>query len=469
MPRTDVAHHRIFLSRPWDSRPVSGLAWPHAKAPPVQTSPPETIPPSRTTPSSRPGPVSSAVARKWPRLRNPRFRIALESILLVLALTFAVVWFYTPYVVRDYINRGLAGLPDYDGRVESVRIHPITASIDIYDLHVDKRGGDIPVPFFHSPRWNVSLQWSQIFHGVFRASVLIYNPRVNLVNGPSSGQSQVGISGVCWVDAIKQLIPWRVNQLRIYQGDLHFLDFHADPQVDLECADLNLDAENMSNSRRLKVPLPATVKVTARPLVTGEFEMTLAVNLDERYATFKQDFRMEHVPAVGANSALQQYLKVRAKSGEIGLYSELAGDKGVYHGYAKPFFYNLEFEPKPSDQGNLGAVWSGVLNIVKGIFEDDRRVIATETPISGRVDDPKVDTWDAIGGALWNAWIESIKTGFDRDKTPPTPNDTVTTPQTGQTREEAQQKSPARQGQRTQTSASQGAATPRPTLNKTPS
>jgi len=378
----------------------------------------------------------------WFRIGTARFRITVESLLLILAILFVTVWFYSPYYVRDYINRGLTNLPDYTGRVEWVRLHPLTCSIDIYDFHIDKKSQEVPVHFFYSPRWNVSLQWSEILHGVERASVKIYDPRVNIVNGPDSGQSQMGISGV-WIDAIKALIPWRVNELIVHNGDVHFLDFHANPKVDLELNKLEIAAENMSNSKHLKIPLPATVKITACPLITGAFEMNLAVNFDEKYATFRQTFKMEHVPAVGANSALQKYLKVRVKSGDIGLYSELSGDKGVYNGYAKPFFNNLEFEPKPSDEGNPGAIWSGVLNAVKGLFENDEKVVATQTPISGRVDDPHINAIAAITGVLWNAYIESLKPGFNPKLSPSTPTDTVTTPKSEETAKEAQKPSPA--------------------------
>ncbi len=387
-------------------------------------------------------PPRSRILRAWLRVGTRRTRITVETILLVLAIICAVVWFCAPYWARDYINRGLSGLPDYTGRVERVRLHPWTASVDIYDFHIDKKTGEIPVHFIYSPRWNVSLQWSEIFHGVERASVTIFDPRVNLVAGPSSGDSQIGISGV-WINAIKALIPWRVNRVQILNGDVHFLDFHADPKVDLELNKLNVDAENISNSKKLKVPLPATIKITARPLLTGNFEMDMAINFDEKYATFSQDFRMEHVPAVGANSALQKYLKVRVKSGEIGLYSQLTGDKGVYHGYVKPFFDHLEFEPKPTDQGNPGAIWSGVLNAVKGLFENDKKVIATQTEISGRVDQPHIDVLGALAGVLWNAYIEALRPGFDPKSSPPQPTDTVTTPQTPETQKEAAEPSPA--------------------------
>ena len=380
--------------------------------------------------------------RPWFRFGTPKLRITIEATLLGLAIAFVTIWFATPYVVRDYINNAFKGLPDYTGRVEWVRIHPISCSIDVYDFHVDKKEQEVPVHFFYSPRWRVSLQWREILHGVTRASVKIFNPRVNLVNGPSDSQSQLGISGV-WIDAIKALIPWRINQLQIFDGDAHFLDFHADPKVDLEMDKINFDAENISNAQHLKVPLPAIIKITGDPLLSGYFEMNLAVNFDEKYATFRQTFQMEHVPAVGANSALQKYLKVRVKSGEIGLYSELSGDKGTYNGYAKPFFKDLEFEPKPSDEGGLGAIWSGVLNTVKGLFENDKKVIATTTPITGRVDDPHINAIAAITGVLWNAYIEALKPGFNPNLSPPAPTDTVSAPKSEQTEKEAQQPSPA--------------------------
>ncbi len=361
----------------------------------------------------------------------------MESGLLFLAILTATVWYSAPYWGRDYINRAFANLPEYTGRVEWVRFHPLTASVDVYQFHIDKKTGDVPIPFFFSPRWHVSLQWSEIFHGAERASVVIFNPQVNIVAGPSDKESQSSISMI-WINTIKQLIPWRVNEVRIHQGDFHFRDFHADPPVDLEISSVEIAAENISNSQRLKVPLPATVKVSARPLNTGTFKMNLAINFDEKYATFTQDFQMEHVPAQGANSALKKYLKVEMKSGEIGLYSELTGDKGVYHGYVKPFFYHFEFMPKPEDRHGPGVIWAGVLNTVKGLFQNHEKVIATEAPISGRIDQPDVDGWGAFLGVLWNAYIEALKPGFDPDHSPPVPTDTVTTPQSPTTQQEAE-------------------------------
>ncbi len=153
---------------------------------------------------------------------------------------------------------------------------------------------------------------------------------------------------------------------------------------------------------------------------------------------------MEHVPAIGANSALQKYLKVRVKSGEIGLYSELASDKGIYHGYVKPFFYRMEFEPETSRRRKSRShLSSGILNTAKGFFENDKQVIATQSEISGRIDQPNVDALSAVVGVMRNAYIKALRTGFDPTHAPATPTDTVTTPLSVATEKEAALPSPA--------------------------
>jgi hypothetical protein len=133
---------------------------------------------------------------------------------------------------------------------------------------------------------------------------------------------------------------------------------------------------------------------------------------------------MEHVPAAGANAVLQKSLKAWVKSGEIGFESELVSDKGIYHGYVRPFCDQMEFEPKPSDEGTPGAIWSGVLNTANGLFENDRHVISSEREISGRLDQPHADDLSAFAGVLWNACLEALRPGFDPDRRSPLPTRT---------------------------------------------
>jgi len=58
----------------------------------------------------------------WQRLGSKRARLTVESVFLGLAVVFAITWFSAPYFARDYINRGLSGLPDYTGRVKFLSV-----------------------------------------------------------------------------------------------------------------------------------------------------------------------------------------------------------------------------------------------------------------------------------------------------------------------------------------------------------
>ena len=80
---------------------------------------------------------------------------------------------------------------------------------------------------------------------------------------------------------------------------------------------------------------------------------------------------------------------------------------------------------------------------MKGLFENDKQTVATQTEISGRVDQPHIDVLGAFAGVLWNAYIEALRPGFDPTHSPPKPTDTVTTPQSSETGNEAALPSPA--------------------------
>ena len=70
-------------------------------------------------------------------------------------------------------------------------------------------------------------------------------------------------------------------------------------------------------------------------------------------------------------------------------------------------------------------------------------MIATQTEISGRLDQPHVDTVSAIAGVLWNAYIKALRPGFDPMHSPPKPTNTVTTPSSVSTEKETALPSPA--------------------------
>ena len=342
------------------------------------------------------------------------------TILLVLLVLFLAVWYSTPYIVRDFLNKKGENLPDYALHIDWVQIHPWNCSIDIEDVRLVKKSDKIPVPFFTCPVVHVATQWSEVFHFTLRSRIDLLQPVVNFVQGPTEETSQTMLEPA-WVTEVKQLVPLRINRFTIWQGTLHYYDFHADPRIDMEMDDLNLSLDNLTNSNHSTATMPSTAVMTGRPFRVGVFEARLALNVDMKQPTFAEKVKIEKIPAPALNAFLAKYGSVYAKSGQLALYTEMVSANGDFNGYVKPFFQNLQFEPMPKDRDGLAAIWASLVNGFKDIFENDDNAVATNVPISGHFQDPNIDFWSAAFGLIKNAFLQSLSKDFNHPEITPAP------------------------------------------------
>jgi hypothetical protein len=370
------------------------------------------------SPSSTPQ-VRSPILRRIGGLAKALGKTTL-TIALVLLIAFLAVWYATPYYLRNFINAKGSSLPDYHLHVNWVEIHPWNCSMDIQTAVLAKKSNAIPVPFFTCPRIHIAMQWEEILHMTLRSRITLTDPVVNFVQGPTPDTSQT-ILEPAWVTAVKQLVPLRINRFTIVDGDIHFYDFHADPQIDMEMDKVELSLDNLTNSTHSKELMPSTAEMSGHPFKVGRFTAHLALNVDMKQPTFAEKIALENIPAPALNSFLAKYGSVYAKSGNLAFYSEMVSAKGGFNGYAKPFFQNLTFEPVPKDRNGLAALWAGLVNGMKDILENDKSAVATTIPISGRYSDPNVDFWTAAFGLLKNAYLQALSHGFQTPEITPDP------------------------------------------------
>jgi hypothetical protein len=342
------------------------------------------------------------------------------TIALLLLLAFLAIWYITPVYLRNYLNAKGDTLPDYHLHIEQVQINPWNCSLDLNYLVLVKKSNKIPVPFFTCPRVHIAMQWSEIFHWTLRSRITLMKPVVNFVNGPTEETSQTALEPE-WVTVVKQLVPLKINRFTVVDGDIHYYDFHADPEINMEMTDVEVSLDNLTNSTHSKALMPQTAEMTGRPFKRGRLNVHLALNVDMKQPTFAEKIGLENIPAPALNSFLAKYGSVYAKSGNLAFYSEMVSAKGGYNGYAKPFFQDLVFEPMPKDRGGLAEIWSALVNGVKDIFENDDKAVATTIPISGRYTDPDIDFFSAAFGVLSNAYFQALSHGFKTPEIAPDP------------------------------------------------
>lgn len=339
---------------------------------------------------------------------------------LVMAVLATITWFVGPIYLRDFLNKKGSELPDYVCHIDSIQLDLLFCGINLNGVHLTKRAGNIPVPFLTCPNIHISLQWDEVLNGSFRSGITMKDPVVNFVSGPTQDQSQLFLEPV-WVQQVEHLVPLQINRFQVIDGDLHYYDFDASPEINLEMDKTQLVLENLTNSRRIKSEFPSTAVLLGRPFKHGHLELHMSFNADNKVPTFKDQIRLQNIPAPALNSFLAKYAGVYAKSGDLAFYSEMVSDKGSYNGYLRPYIQDLAFEPMPKDRGGIAALWATIMNGLKDILENDDNVVATEIPVNGNYMDPNIDFWTAAFGLVKNGWFEALAQGFKHPELAPAP------------------------------------------------
>jgi hypothetical protein len=117
------------------------------------------------------------------------------------------------------------------------------------------------------------------------------------------------------------------------------------------------------------------------------------------------------------NEFLKAYALVDVARGTFELYSEVNAKGGHYNGYLKPFFKNLEFRAVPDPDKNLlqrAAV--KLASTAQNLLKSDEGKVATKAPFEGDFADNKVDVWTTVENLLRNAFVTSLREGFENQK-----------------------------------------------------
>jgi len=368
----------------------------------------KSLPSARTTLEPRP---------KKKSLITRRVILWLAALIVATVLT---LWVVIPVALCNYLNKRGSELPDYICHIDSVQLDLLLCGVNLHGVTLVKRAGHIPVPFFSCPHIHIVLQWHEVLHGSLRSNIVLNRPLVNFVQGPTKEQSQTFLEPV-WVEEVKKLVPLRINRFEVHQGDVHYYEFDSSPQIDLEMDQTELTLDNLTNSGGSSDEFPSVLLLTGRPFKRGNLELHMALNVDIKQPTFKEQIRLQNIPAPMLNAFLAKYASVYAKSGNLAFYSEMISEKGSFKGYLKPFFQDLQFEPMPKDRNGIAALWASIVNGLKDVFENDENVIATQIPVSGTYKEPDLDFWSAAFGIIKNAYFEALAQGFKKPELAPVP------------------------------------------------
>ncbi len=338
------------------------------------------------------------------------------KILLLIVFLLIVARLLLPYFLEKYVNKTLNDIPGYVGHVEDVDVALIRGAYVIEGLKLDKENATLEAPLVDFPKADISIEWKSLFKGRIVSEIILHSPEVNYifedqekeVPGEEPEPSD-------WTNALTDLVPIKINRLDVHDGKINFVQFSAEPNIDLVMHDINLQATNLRNVKRTDKVLPSSIHATATSFGDGSVTLDGRVNVMKKIPDLDVEFALENANVTALNDMSLNAVGVDFASGTFELFAEVAIADGYIKGYLKPMFINTELIGE-EDQGFFEKLWEGFVGVFKFLFKNQGTdTLATKAPFEGDLNEVDTGVLATILNIFKNAWISAFTSDVDED------------------------------------------------------
>ena len=351
-----------------------------------------------------------------------RSRIVL-LVVLVTVLLLVLLRLLLPSLIERTVNRQLATMGAYSGHVADVDVALWRGAYVLRELRIDKRDSDLPVPMLSAPRIDIALSWRNLLRGGIVARVRFEQPVLNFVDGRSSQDSLSG-AGEDWRQRLEDLVPIRIDEVAVREGEVVFHNFVSDPPVDLRATAVNADIRNLTNVRDESGQRVAELDATAHLFDSADLEARARFDPFGRMDAFSFALRILAIDVTRLTDLARAYANLDFESRNGEFVMELEASDGELEGYAKPLFQNLQIFSWRSDvveqeKNPFRIAWEALVQGVTSIFRNaPADQFATRIEIGGRIDNPDLGVFGAVIEVLRNAFVRALQPYFEGTQLP---------------------------------------------------
>jgi hypothetical protein len=205
-----------------------------------------------------------------------------------------------------------------------------------------------------------------------------------------------------------------VRELDISKSNFAYTDQTSNPNYKLFINDTDLTLKNLANHQQQG---PAQVSLRGKFMGSGDTSIAGDFLASQQGPAIDLKVAIQNTDLPSMNDLLRSLGRFDVAAGKVSVYSQVAIKDGNIDGYVKPMFAGLQVYDYQKDKG------TGVLHQAKELaiggashlFKNrSTEKVATDVDLKGKLTSPDIDTWQALGQILRNAFIEAIIPGFDR-------------------------------------------------------
>lgn len=340
--------------------------------------------------------------------KKKRYTIPLIIISLIIVARLVL-----PFFVKKYVNDVLADIPGYHGHVEDIDMSLIRGAYVIHNLTLNKVNADSQVPFLDFKKTDISVEWRSLLNGKIVSEIIMTQPTVIYVLEDHGEESTAGTDD--WTEVLTGLVPIDINNLKIVDGKIAFVEITAEPTIDLHIEKVNLQATNLRNVIQQEKTLPSEIHGTAITIGNGEFKLDGKMNLVKAIPDVDVSFSLENASVTAFNDFSNHYAGIDFTEGNFNVFSEIAISDGYLKGYIKPLLKDSKLISAKQDDF-FNTLWEGFAGFFKFVLKNKgNNTLATKIPIEGDLNNLDSEVWTTIINTVKNGWIKAFKGVVDND------------------------------------------------------
>ncbi|WP_373494527.1 DUF748 domain-containing protein, partial [Aquiflexum sp.] len=243
--------------------------------------------------------------------------IVLISILVLLI----VIRLMLPYIAKNQINKALANIEGYHGSIDDLSMGLYKGAFNIGALVIYEEASEDPeTPFIVIPILDFSLDWRALLKGKIVSEIAMDSLKVNLTVLKEEEKEKE--PRLHFAEQIQEFNPIQINNLKITNTKISYLDPTVDPKVDVYFDDFNLFGENLSNVEDEEKVLPGYILIDSKAMGEGSMHMEMHVNILKEIPDFDLNLAFEDIDLVKFNNFIEAYANLELESGMLSVYNE---------------------------------------------------------------------------------------------------------------------------------------------------
>lgn len=325
-----------------------------------------------------------------------------------------------PYFIESRINRTIAGMKDYQGRVQDVDLALWRGAVSLGPLELWDKEESFRLVV---PKAVVDWDWWPLLKTrTVVTEVDVYRPRLLYAVKKSEKPAdeareeakEAGKEGKALADRLEEMMPFSLDRFQIRDGSIRVREAARESETRVTDVDFVLrDFSNVKNEGKGKT---AKAKGSAK-IADGTVDLGLAVVPGAKQPTFDADIAVKNVDLRQLNPVLRAQFGVDVQKGWFELFSEVKAVQGRFEGYVKPLVEGVELLDSKQDKGALDVMKEAVIGAAASVLKArETDAVAARAPLKGQFGDPEIGTWAAVRSVLSNAFVEALSPSFERKR-----------------------------------------------------